>query len=336
MRTWRRLVDLVGAHGRAALVSVHAVKGSAPRETDARMVVRPDGGFFGTIGGGQLEMKMLALAREMLDEGRGPARIVDQALGPDLGQCCGGRVKILIETFDRRDLRDLEALAGAEAEGGLFTAECRFDESGRVRREVSSSVGDDAWTQWREVHGEVRRPILLFGAGHVGRALVLALAPLPFAVRWLDPREDAFPAHVPAHATPVLLKDVDAEIAAAPPDALVLIMTHDHPLDMAIAAAALKRGFPYVGLIGSATKRARFEKRFRELGLTEERIRSLVCPIGVPGIEGKEPAVIAASVAAQLLQTREKTVLPAAAETPPTLRGSPTVIPGPRSGARNP
>src|SRR5690606_18290997 len=94
-------------------------------------------------------------------------------------------------------------------------------------------------------------------------------------------------------------------IARAAPDSLVLVMTHDHPLDMAITAAALSRGFPYVGLIGSATKRARFEKRFRELGLSERQIRSLVCPIGLPEIAGKEPAVIAASVAAQLLQIRE-------------------------------
>jgi xanthine dehydrogenase accessory factor len=111
---------------------------------------------------------------------------------------------------------------------------------------------------------------------------------------------------MPANATPVRLQDPAAEIARAAPRSLVLIMTHDHPLDMAITAAALSRGFPYVGLIGSATKRARFEKRFRELGLGESRIRSLICPIGLPEIAGKEPAVIAASVAAQLLQVRER------------------------------
>jgi xanthine dehydrogenase accessory factor len=135
---------------------------------------------------------------------------------------------------------------------------------------------------------------------------VLALAPLPFSVRWLDDREDAFPGHVPANATPVRMKDPAAEIAGAPANALILVMTHDHPLDMAITAAALGRGFPYVGLIGSATKRARFEKRFREMGLTQGQIRALVCPIGLPGIKAKEPAVIAASVAAQLLQVRER------------------------------
>lgn len=306
MRVWRHLTDLVARHGAAALITVHDVKGSAPRETGACMVVRPDGAFHGTIGGGQLEFLMLDIAREMLSQGRGPARIVDQALGPDLGQCCGGRVKILIETFDSRDLEDLAPLVEAEGEGALFEVECRL-EGGRVKRELSSAVGDDKWTEWRETHGEARTPILIFGAGHVGRALVLALAPLPFSVRWLDDREGAFPSHLPANATAVHMRDLEAEIAEADPNSIVLVMTHDHPLDMAITAAALGRNFPYVGLIGSATKRARFEKRFRELGLADEKIHSLVCPIGLTGIGDKDPAVIAASVAAQLLQVRERT-----------------------------
>ncbi|QRM28118.1 xanthine dehydrogenase accessory protein XdhC [Microvirga sp. VF16] len=305
MRVWRQLTDFVTRHGAAALITVHDVKGSAPREVGAHMVVRPDGAFHGTIGGGQLEFRMLDIAREMLGSGRGPARIVDQALGPDLGQCCGGRVKILIETFDRQDMDDLAPLVEAEAEGGLFEVECRM-EDGRVKREFASAVGDDDWTGWRETHGEVRMPVLVFGAGHVGRALVLSLAPLPFAVRWLDDRENAFPSHIPANVKAVRMRDPEAEIAEAVPNSLVLVMTHDHPLDMAITAAALKRDFPYVGLIGSATKRARFEKRFRELGLPEEKIHSLVCPIGLPGIADKDPAVIAASVTAQLLQVRER------------------------------
>lgn len=304
MRVWRQLTDLVASHGAAALITVHDVKGSAPREPGARMVVRPDGAFHGTIGGGQLEFRMLDIAREMLARGRGPARLVDQALGPDLGQCCGGRVTILIETFDHQDLEDLAPLLEAEREGGLFEVECRMEE-GRVSRDLASAVGDDRWTGWRETHGESRTPVLIFGAGHVGRALVLALAPLPFSVRWLDDREDAFPSHLPANTVAVRMRDPEAEIAAAKPNSAILVMTHDHPLDMAITAAALRRDFPYVGLIGSATKRARFERRFRELGLTDERIRSMVCPIGLSGIGDKDPAVIAASVAAQLLQVRE-------------------------------
>ena len=304
MRVWRQLADFIARHGGAALISVHDVKGSAPREVGAHMVVRPDGAFHGTIGGGQLEFLILDIAREMLRHGRGPARIVDQALGPDLGQCCGGRVKILVEIFDRRDLDDIAHLVAVEGKGGLFDVECRM-EDGRVRRELASEADVAPGSQWRETHGEDRTPVLLFGAGHVGRALVLALAPLPFSVRWLDDRDDAFPSHVPANASAVRMRDPEAEIAEAKPESLILVMTHDHPLDMAITAAALRRGFPYVGLIGSATKRARFEKRFRELGLPRDRIASLVCPIGIAGISDKDPAAIAASVTAQLLQVRE-------------------------------
>ena len=304
MRTWRQLADILAAHKSAALIGVHDVKGSAPREAGARMVVRPDGAFHGSIGGGQLELKMLGIAREMLASGEAEARLIDQALGPDLGQCCGGRVKILVETFDARDLAQVKRLAALE-DKGVFVLECRLND-GRVAREIASSVGDDRWTQWRETYGESRTPLLLFGAGHVGRALVLALAPLPFDIRWFDGRPDAFPAHIPQNARPVLMKDPEAEIAAAPSEGFVLVMTHDHPLDLAITAAALRRDFPYVGLIGSASKRARFEKRFREIGIGEDRIEALVCPIGVSGITDKDPAVIAAAVTAELLRLRER------------------------------
>ena len=140
----------------------------------------------------------------------------------------------------------------------------------------------------------------------MGRALVLALAPLPFRVSWLDSRENAFPPHIPANATPIRLRDPDEAIASAPSGAFVLVMTHEHPLDLAITAAALARpDLPFVGLIGSGSKRARFEKRFREIGIANERIAGLVCPIGVAGIADKDPAVIAAATAAQLLQRRE-------------------------------
>jgi xanthine dehydrogenase accessory factor len=323
---WQRLAEMVATSGAAALVSVHEARGSAPREAGARMVVRPDGAFHGTIGGGQLEWQMLGLAREALAQGRGPARFVDQALGPDLGQCCGGRVTVLIETFDRRDVAALQDLARAEREGaGEIEA---FVEEGRVRRrrgkgEVGRGAGDDGTStpdaprppppehrspsrmRWREPLADPLTPVALFGAGHVGRALVLALAPLPFAVRWIDSRENAFPQHLPGNVTPVPSHDPEAETARLAADSLVVVMTHEHALDLAITAAALARGFPFVGLIGSHTKRARFERRFRELGLPEERIRALACPIGLTGIAGKEPAIIAASVVAQLLAVRE-------------------------------
>ena len=266
---WLRLIGLVEAHGAAALVTVARTLGSAPREVGAWMAVRPDGAFHGTIGGGRLEWEALAIARELLASGTCEPRSIDRALGPDLGQCCGGRVVLTVEPFGRADLPLLRARAA-------------------------------------EPTADPRRPVLLFGAGHVGRALAMALAPLPFRLRWIDSRDEAFPSLVPANADPVTTATPEAEIAGAPAGAFVLVMTHDHALDLAVTAAALRRDdLPFVGLIGSATKRARFGRRLAELGLGEAAHARLVCPVGLPGIAGKEPAVIAASVAAQLLEVAE-------------------------------
>jgi len=159
----------------------------------------------------------------------------------------------------------------------------------------------------RERFGDDRRPLVLFGAGHVGRALVMALAPLPFAVTWVDARPDAFPRHVPGNVALSREPDPEAVLAAAPDGAFVLAMTHSHPLDLAVVAAALKAGrFPYVGVIGSATKRARFESQLRAAGHPEEGIAALVCPIGaIGGVTSKEPATIAAMTTAELLVADE-------------------------------
>jgi xanthine dehydrogenase accessory factor len=310
VKVFARLAEIVAAHGGAALVSVHEIRGSAPRGKGARMILRPDGGFHGTIGGGELEWRFLGEARDMLARGRGPARFVRQALGPDLGQCCGGHVSLLIETFGAEDVDALCALAAAEAKSPREVA-CRFDADGRVERVVGVAANAAEWT---ETVGESGWPVVLFGAGHVGRALVMALAPLPFSLRWIDEREDAFPSYIPANATPVRAADPLAELEAAPDNALVVVMTHSHPLDLALTAAALARPVPFVGLIGSKTKRARFEKRFREIGIPETRLRDLACPIGLAAIRGKEPAIIAASVAAQLLEVLERLSVPVLSE----------------------
>ena len=160
---------------------------------------------------------------------------------------------------------------------------------------------------FHEQFGEQTTPVLLFGAGHVGRAVVLALAPLPFSVRWIDGRADQFPQHVPQNVVTVCTDAVERELADAPRDALVIVMTHSHALDFDITAQALQRGaFDFVGLIGSETKRARFASFARQLGFPERDIDRLVCPIGITEIKGKEPAVIAAALAAQLLMVSEQ------------------------------
>ncbi len=188
MLAFRRLIDAIEAEGSAALVTLARVEGSSPREAGARMVVRASGGFHGTIGGGALEWAALSAAQAVLREGRGPASRRSLALGPELAQCCGGRVEWRIETFDRRDLADLAPIAIAER-AGPATLSARLGRDGRVERKLSAERRGEGLTaslpaasDWIEPLGENARSVYLFGAGHVGRALALALAPLPFAV----------------------------------------------------------------------------------------------------------------------------------------------------------
>ncbi len=313
MLAFHRLLEAIEAEGAGALVTLARVQGSSPREAGARIVVRPSGGFHGTIGGGALEWVALEAALAALKAGRGPAARRSLALGPELAQCCGGRVDWRIEVFDRRDGEDLAALAAAEA-GGVKTLTARIGADGRVERRLDRDRPGGRLTEtlpdskeWTEPIGESARAVYLFGAGHVGRALALALAPLPFVVRWINSRREAFPARAPANVALIHAPEPTSELAGAPDGALIVVMTHSHAIDLDVVAAALKsERFGYVGLIGSATKRARFLRQMRDAGLTETMLARLICPIGVAGIEGKDPAVIAASTAAQLLMTSER------------------------------
>jgi xanthine dehydrogenase accessory factor len=314
-KVWARIRETIERHGSAGLISVVGAAGSVPREAGARIVLQPDGGFYGSIGGGRLEYEAIAAARGALAAGRGTAQFRDWPLGPNLGQCCGGMVKTLTETFDARDLVAVRRLEEAERVGAFATTSL-LDSDGRIARallahdaagEPAEAPASFARMPFRERFGEATTPVLLFGAGHVGRSIVLALAPLPFAVRWIDSRPDQFPQYVPQNVVTVLSDRPDREFATAPRDAMIVVMTHSHALDFEITVAALQQeAFEFVGLIGSETKRARFTTLARQMGLTARHLGRLVCPIGVPDIKGKEPAVIAASLAAQLLMVREQ------------------------------
>ena len=245
----------------AVVVEVAQTRGSVPRAQGTRMLVAADE-VLGTIGGGQLELKAIAHARALLARAGEVASEQHIALGPTLGQCCGGALTLVFTPL---------ALAAPErwpAPAPLFFLQ-------------------------------------LYGAGHVGRAIVRLLATLDCRVQWIDERESEFPATpLPPHIERVCVEPVEAEVAAAPPGAGYLVLTHSHDLDLALTQAILARGdFAYFGLIGSRTKRARFEHRLRERGFDAGLIERMVCPIGVPGIEGKEPEVIAIAVVAQLLST---------------------------------
>jgi xanthine dehydrogenase accessory factor len=247
------------AAGRAAVVvEVADFKGSVPRETGTRMLVAADA-VAGTIGGGHLELQAVDAARAMLRSGDPGTREQPIALGPSLGQCCGGALTLRYVPLDRR-------------------------------------------TPWPEP--TPRFALQLYGAGHVGRAIVALLSDITCRVWWIDEREAEFPAraHAP-HIERVCVESVEAEVAQAPAGAYYLVLTHSHELDQRIAEAILRRGdFGWFGLIGSATKRARFEHRFEQRGIAPAAVARMVCPIGVPGIVGKEPEVIAVAVVAQLLQ----------------------------------
>ena len=286
MKTWTHIVKALEAHGTCAMVSVVKVEGSAPREAGARIVVTPIG-FHGTIGGGTLEWHAIAKAQALLGKPT-QQKLSNHSLGPDLGQCCGGRVQLVTEVFARNDLPAAKSFAAREVVG-LFTL------AGRILE-----------PDFAEQFGDSNRKLYLFGAGHVGRSLVLALAPLPFDVIWIDPRENAFPSVVPSNVETVYSEDPAAEITNAPSSSFALVMTHSHSLDLEIIDAVLRNAsFAYAGLIGSATKRARFSKRLREGGVPDENISALVCPIGISGIKSKHPAAIAAATAAQLLERDE-------------------------------
>lgn len=320
MQVWQRLLDAIDRHGRAAMATLVAVRGSAPREAGARIIVMPDGGFTGTIGGGTLEWRAIAEAQRALVRKEAPGlQLSSIALGPELGQCCGGRVELALEIFDATRRDEIAALAAREAEGPFRTR--AVIEAGKpLVRGVASgevAIGDArlTGTLLEEGFGEERRALYLFGAGHVGRALVLALAPLPFSVTWIDPRPDAFPGLVPANCRCVHQADAPEALGAAPDGAFVLVMTHSHALDLAIVHKALAAcRFGYVGLIGSASKRARFLRLLAEAGVEGTVSAALHSPIGIPGIRSKLPAVIAASVASDLLIRDEAARLAASAK----------------------
>jgi len=272
-----RIADLITAverEGSAVVVMVAEARGSVPREAGAAMLVTGSHAA-GTIGGGTVEHRALAQARVMLGHGES-GLILDFPLGPELDQCCGGHMRLAFAVFG---VGNLPKLRSAEGEMALWSDGPIF------------------------VEAPEPRPVLIYGAGHVGTALARALAPLPFTVRWIDARLDAFPAKVPAGIETVATPLPEAEAKAAPADALHVVLTHSHALDMEIVAAVLERGeFGFLGVIGSATKKTLFLRRLRERGIPESRLARLVCPIGVPGINDKRPEVIAASVVVQLLE----------------------------------
>jgi xanthine dehydrogenase accessory factor len=316
MRVWLKPLEEILARGEAAmLVHLAELKGSAPREAGATMLVT-ESATFDTIGGGEMERTAILKARELLSAGG--AAFVHLSLGPQLNQCCGGAVTIAFEPFAPADLAWLKKLIRAAEEPPQVTRTVTIEASGNFRRDWSTDADDGpdydalieaARVSIRERINPETQALWLFGAGHVGRAVAPVLAPLGFAMTWVDGRAGQFPDPALSGVRQLALAMPELAVDEAPPGTIFLVMTHSHPLDEAICEAILRRDdFAYLGLIGSATKRARFVKRLGEAGIPPAMLERLVCPIGIPSIGSKEPAAIAASVAADLLIRRERTV----------------------------
>lgn len=253
------------AQRRGVLVQVDAVGGSVPREEGAWMAVFEDT-LLGSVGGGHLEYDAIAQARGLLNSP--PALPITRrfALGPALGQCCGGVVHLRFEHVTAQD-------------------------ADQLRQRLQPGL----------------RPVALFGGGHVGHALVQVLSRLPFALTWIDSRDGVFPSDMPGHVTCEHSDPVEGAVNSLAAQSCVLIMSFSHAEDLEVLAACLKRqrlhaDLPYIGLIGSQTKWATFRSRLMARGFTADELAQVTSPIGVPGIKGKEPEVIAVAVAAQLLQ----------------------------------
>ncbi|MFD0978070.1 xanthine dehydrogenase accessory protein XdhC [Tropicimonas aquimaris] len=299
------LKQAVESHGRVARVVVAEVRGSAPREAGAAMLVWHSGQQ-GTIGGGALELEATQAARASLETGSGG--VSRHPLGPSLGQCCGGVVTLVTEVFDAAAL---DALLRQARDGWIARAVEAAAEPSLGLRQISRDIRNGSAAPGAVMRGgwlleplaAPRHALWLHGAGHVGRAIAGAVAPLPdWHVTWVDTHPDRFPAALPDGVAPLVAAEPARAVAHAPRDAHHLILTYSHALDLALCHAVLERGFASAGLIGSATKWRRFRSRLRDLGHGEAEIARITCPIGDPSF-GKHPQAIAVGVTAMLLKT---------------------------------
>jgi xanthine dehydrogenase accessory factor len=299
-----------------AMATVVGAQGSTPREIGARMLVWPDH-FTGTIGGGALERQALDQARKLLAQDGRRHALQDYPLGPLLGQCCGGHVRLLVERIDGDSLVWLTDAERARQTHAPFRLQIAIEGAGLQRTVQSASGEGPADNSSRTPIAEVRRlselvrpakpKLVIFGAGHLGQAVARAFAPLAFDLEWLASREDLRPEAGGTHATIMGEDELEALIAAAAPATLFVIFTHSHDLDYRLTRAALAKGdFGYLGLIGSRTKRVRFDRRLRDEGFGDADLTRLTCPIGIPSLRSKAPAVIAVSLAAELLALTEE------------------------------
>ncbi|NNK77860.1 MAG: xanthine dehydrogenase accessory protein XdhC [Litoreibacter sp.] len=302
------LSRIVAHHGTVARVVVADIAGSVPRETGASMFVWA-AGQSGTIGGGALEWDAVQTARRMLAE-PGAAQVAKVPLGPALGQCCGGAVSLVTEVFAAGQVDAIPEgeLAFARAITGAGPQPLSVTRTLSAARSSGATIETRLDKGWLiEPFATETTPLWIFGAGHVGRALVDVLAPLPdFAITWIDTAPERFPEDPPDGVTILPAAQPADAVRHAPQNAHHLVLTYSHALDLELCHGLLGHGFASVGLIGSATKWARFRKRLSDLGHSDAQIRRITCPIGDPAL-GKHPQAIAIGVANHLISALRQT-----------------------------
>ncbi len=287
------LGEIIAEFGPVIRIVIADHQGSSPRETGTSMLVT-EHTQYGTIGGGALEYQAIATARQMLANGKSKT-FTKTPLGPALGQCCGGTVSLLWERFESAEITgDTFFRATKNTEMPLSVrAYLRDIRSGAI---ANNPTLIDGW--FIEPASQQKQPIWIYGAGHVGRALVTVLDGLPFEITWIDSDRERFPNHTKASI--LVAKNPADAVKHAPDDARHIVLTYSHAIDLEICHRVLNRSFASLGLIGSATKRTRFLKRLRESGADPSRLE---CPIGDPNL-GKEPMAIAIGVVSALLKTQ--------------------------------
>ncbi|MDE0309868.1 MAG: xanthine dehydrogenase accessory protein XdhC [Acidiferrobacterales bacterium] len=329
----REFVSLAQRTEPFVAVTVIEVIGSAPREIGARMLVT-DSGEYESIGGGNLEYNAIRRAREILQCTSDSLRETKMfGLGVEMHQCCGGAVRLLFEKpspeevascareFESQNSRTIKYLVTPlhdETPSIVLNNKSDYDQVPELFGHATDSllraavpnacVVGDGISEWLVTRlDDLPTNVVVFGAGHVGKALIRLLGDLPFRIEWVDQRSDMFPLTVPDNVAVIDQVDLKEILMNQEPGTFYAVMTHSHGLDYEICLEILKqRDFGWLGLIGSSTKRRRFDKRFVADGIDPFTLRRLECPIGVAAIKGKHPAVIAMSTAAKLLEERQR------------------------------
>jgi len=299
--------ECIKSHGKIARVLILKTFGSAPRDEGTTMLIW-DSGQFGTIGGGELEYQVTRLAKKIIIDNKG-SRIKKFSLGPDMGQCCGGAVELLIEILDETKVKFISVDDGFFARP-VFKNEKSLNVQALIKSYRNKSVPiktsfKDGWL-FEPVTKE-KELIWIYGAGHVGTAIANILSKLSqFSVTCIDTSQDRYPDNFPKTVEKLITKNPAQIVQYAPSETHHLILTYSHTLDLEICHQLLQHNFATAGLIGSKTKWARFKKRLNELNYTFEQINRIICPIGEPSF-GKSPYEIAIGVASMLLD-KEKNI----------------------------